>query len=118
MPDLKLSEIIAMQHELQDKYKDHWKPLDPENGIPTMLWIFEELGELITIMKKRGNDAIVNDEKVRAAFNDELSDVLMNFAQLAISYGVSADELSCAFLAKHERNMQRDFVGEYENYLS
>ena len=118
MQDLKISELMAMQDDLQDRMKGEWLSIIPENGHFSLLWMFEEMGELIAIIKKRGGDAIMDDEAVRAAFVEELADVLMYFVDLMTCYGVTAGELSEAFTAKHEKNMRRDFVAEHKEYLS
>lgn len=118
MKDLKISELIAMQNLLQNRMKDKWLPIIPENGHFSLLWMFEEMGELVAIVKKRGDNAIMGDETVRTAFIEELSDVLMYFIDLMTCYGISAEELSEAFVAKHEKNMHRDFVNEHKNYLN
>lgn len=118
MQDLKISDLIAMQNKLQDRMKGKWLPIIPENGHFSLLWMYEELGEVVSIIKKRGSQAIVENEAVRSAFVEELSDVLMYFTDLMTCYGVSADELSHAFTKKHEKNMGRDFVTEHQNYLN
>ena len=59
----------------------------------------------------------MTDKTVRAAFIEELSDTLMYFTDLMTCYGVTTNELSEAFVAKHNKNMQRDFVTEHDNYL-
>lgn len=46
MSDLKISEIMSMQKELQEKYKGQWMTLTPENGRSSLLWLIEELGEV------------------------------------------------------------------------
>lgn len=107
-----------MQNALQERMKDKWTPIVPENGHLSLLWMFEEMGELVAIVKKRGGDAIMNDETVRTGFVEELSDTLMYFVDLMTCFDVSAEELSTAFVNKHEKNMQRDFVTEHENYLT
>ena len=107
-----------MQDALQNRMKDKWTPIIPENGHFSLLWMFEEMGELVAIIKKRGSDAIMNDEAVRLGFVEELSDTLMYFIDLMTCFDVSAEELSEAFVRKHEKNMQRDFVTEHENYLN
>ena len=38
--------------------------------------MIEEVGECISIIKKKGDDAIMNDEAVRKAFVEEMGDVL------------------------------------------
>ncbi len=118
MRDLKISELIAMQDELQARMKGKWTPIVPENGHFSLLWMYEELGEVVAIIKKRGHEAIMTDTAVRAAFVEELTDVLMYYTDLMTCFGVPAGELSQAFIAKHERNMRRDFVSEHQKYLS
>ena len=117
MSDLKLSEILSMQEELQKKYKDHWKELTPENGRNSLLWMMEEVGEVISIIKKRCEDAIMNDERVREKLVEEMGDIMMYYSKILICYDISAEEFSDVFLQKHDRNMNRDFVGEYKTYL-
>lgn len=118
MLDLKISELIEMQNALQNRMKGKWLPITPENGHFSLLWMFEEMGEIVAIIKKRGGDSIINDEMVRTAFVEELSDALMYFVDMMTCYGVSAGELSEAYAAKHEKNMRRDFVTEHREYLS
>ena len=118
MEDLKISDLIAMQNELQNRMKDKWLPIIPENGHFSLLWMYEEMGEVVAIVKKRGYNAIMDDETVRAAFIEELSDALMYFIDLMTCYGVSSEELSGAFIKKHEKNVHRDFVTEHKRYLS
>lgn len=118
MQDLKISELIAMQNTLQNRMKDKWLPIIPENGHFSLLWMFEEMGEIVAIIKKRGSNAIMDNETVRTAFIEELSDALMYFIDLMTCYDVSAEEMSEVFLAKHEKNMHRDFVTEHKNYLN
>ena len=118
MPDLKISELIEMQNALQERMKDKWSPLTPESGHFSLLWMFEEMGEIVAIIKKRGDGAIMKDETVRADFIEELSDVLMYFVDLMSCYEISVEEISKAFKMKHEKNMHRDFETEHKNYLS
>lgn len=117
MSDLKLSEIISMQKELQEKYKGKWTPLSVENGRSSLLWMIEEMGEVISIIKKRGENDIMKDETVRVAFVEELVDVMMFYNDALICYGITSEELSDAFVKKHLKNMDRDFIGEHKRYL-
>lgn len=117
MKNLTFADIIAMQQELQEKYKDHWSDLTPENGRNSLLWMMEEVGEVIAIIKKRGEDAIMNDTAVRQQLVEEMADIMMYYSKLLICYDISPDEFSQAFVNKHMRNMKRDFVGEYQSYL-
>lgn len=117
MQDLKLSEIMLMQKELQEKYKGKWTPLSIENGRNCLLWMIEEMGEVISIIKKRGESDIINEEEVREAFVEELVDVMMFYNDALICYGITPDELSKAFIKKHLKNMGRDFMREHKDYL-
>ncbi|MFV0402036.1 MAG: MazG nucleotide pyrophosphohydrolase domain-containing protein [Oscillospiraceae bacterium] len=118
MRDLSLSHMIEMQNILQERMKDSWLPINPENGHFSLLWMYEEMGEVVAIIKKRGKDAIMDDKDVRSAFVEELTDVLMYYVDIMTCYGVSAQELSKAYVSKHEKNMNRDFVTEHQTYLS
>lgn len=44
--------MLAMQRELQDRYKDKWEPISPEEGKHELLWMIGEIGEVIDIIKK------------------------------------------------------------------
>ena len=110
--DLKISEILEMQKLLQEKYKGIWHPLTPDYGRNCLLWMIEEIGEIIAIIKKRGETNIMLNKIVRDAFVEEFTDVLMYMTDALISYGVSASEFSNAFITKHKRNMNRDWDKE------
>ncbi len=118
MDDLTLSQIRAMQDELQARYKGKWLELKPENGHYSILWLMEELGEVVSIIKKRGDDAIMRDPAVRASFIEEMSDMLMYFQDALTCYDVSPSEFAAGYVAKHERNMKRDFLGEHSKFLN
>jgi NTP pyrophosphatase (non-canonical NTP hydrolase) len=116
MADLKISEIIEMQKELQEKYKGKWTTLSPESGRNSLLWMMEEVGEVISIIKKRGDMAIMEDQSLRADFIEEMVDIMMYYQDMLISYDISPEEWSEAFIKKHNKNMNRDFLNEHENY--
>ena len=44
---------------------------------------------------------------------EELSDVLMYYFDTLLRYGVTPQEISEAYCAKHSRNMGRDYEKEY-----
>ncbi len=117
MADLKFSEIMTMQKELQEKYKEKWTPLCAENGRNSLLWMIEEMGEVISIIKKRGENDIMNDETVRAAFVEEMVDVMMFYNDALMCFGITPEEFSEAFIKKHCKNMNRDFDLEHKKYL-
>ena len=115
--DLRISDLLGMQEELQEKYKGIWEPVEPERARLQLLWLVEELGEVVSIVKKRKVEGIMEDPAVRARFLEEMSDVLMYFTDVLLCLGVTAEEFSAAYEAKHQRNMRRDFVGEHRHYL-
>ena len=115
MPDLKISEMLLMQKELFEPHKDKWPPMEPEAGRNFLLFMVEEMGEAIAIIKKKGDKAIMDDKKVRAAFCEEMADVLMYYNDTLLRYGVTAEEISNAYLEKHAKNMGRDYSEEYKN---
>lgn len=113
MPDLKISEMLEMQKELFEPHKDKWYPLEPEYARNFILFMVEELGEAIAVIKKKGDFAIMEKPAVRNAFCEEMSDVLMYFNDTLLRYGITADEISEAYIRKHEKNMGRDYSAEY-----
>lgn len=117
MSDLRISEMQKMQLELWEKYKDKWSPLTPEYARESILWMIEELGETIAIIKKRGEKDIMTDSDLRGKFVEELVDVYMYFNDILLRFGVSPEEISNAYVRKFEKNMKRDFDKEHSNYL-
>lgn len=114
MPDLKISEMLEMQKELFEPHKDKWPPMTPEAGRNFLLFMVEEMGEAIAIIKKKGDKAIMEDESVRSAFCEEMADVLMYYNDTLLRYGITAEEISKAYLEKHAKNMGRDYQAEYD----
>lgn len=117
MTDLTLSEIMNMQKELQDKHKGQWTPLTPGYGRSCLLWMVEELGEVVSVIKKRGENAVMTDSLVREAFIEEFVDVLMFMNDSLMCYGITAEELSKTYLKKHSKNMGRDWEVEDAKYI-
>ena len=104
-----LSDLMDMQHALFAKHKHEWLPHAPESGRSYLLWSVEELGEMIAIIKKKGDEAIVANPAVRAHFVEEAADVLMYLMDTLDCYGITGEDLSDAYAAKFARNMQRDW---------
>ena len=53
--DLRISDILAMQTELQKKYEGIWEPISPQRGVKQLLWSICEMGEVADIIKKKGD---------------------------------------------------------------
>jgi len=118
MGDLRMSEMLAMQRALWEKNKEKWSPLEPAFARNSLLWMMEELGEVIAIIKKRGEADIMGDGVLRNEFVTELADVLMYYNNILLRYSISPSEISEAYRTKHEKNMGRDFGQEHKNFLS
>ena len=104
---LNFDEMQQMQRRLQKKYLDKWGGLSPRKGRDTLLWMMIEAGEAADIIKKRGDDAIMEDKESREAFIEELTDVMMYFNDLLLCYDISPDALAEVYRKKHEKNMSR-----------
>ena len=111
--DLTLSQIVAMQKALFDLHAQEWSPLEPEYVKDSLLYMMEEVGEVIAIIKKRGG-AVVEKPEVRAAFLEEMADVLMYYTDVLLRYHVTPEEFAEAYPKKYSRNMGRDFTKEYK----
>lgn len=112
--DLSISEMMQMQQTLFEPHKDKWPPMEPEYGKDFILYMMEEIGEAIAILKKKGCCAVANDPEVRVAFLEEMADVLMYYNDILLRFHVSAEEISEAYCRKHARNIGRDYTHEYE----
>lgn len=66
-----------------------------------------ELGEAADVIKKQGNQKILEDKEVREHFIEEMCDILMYFNDVMLCYDISIDELEEVYLAKHKKNMER-----------
>lgn len=110
--DLKMSELLDMQRELQEMYLEKWGGVYPEKGARQLLWGIGEIGEVIDIIKKRGADEIMHDPVTRAHLVEEMSDVVMYLLDVMLCYDISADEYSQAHFKKHAHDMKRDYASE------
>lgn len=115
--DIKISNMMDMQMELWEANKDKWSPMEAKYGRNFLLWMMEEMGEVISIIKKKGDNAIMNNEEVRTAFVEEMSDVLMYYNDTLLRYGITPDEISSAYIKKHNKNMKRNYQEEYKKLL-
>ncbi len=107
MPDLTLTQMQTLQKKLQEKYKDKWEPISPAIGKNQLLWLMIELGEVADIIKKKGNQSIMEDEETRTHFIEEMCDVLMYYNDVMLCYDISVEELTEVYLKKHKKNMER-----------
>lgn len=107
MEDFTINEMLAMQNKLQEKYRGKWEPITPEAGKNKLLWMVGEVGEVIDIVKKNGDQKASQDPELRRSLVEELSDVLMYYNDVLLCYGITAEELKNAYTEKYERNLTR-----------
>ena len=114
MSNFTIKDMLAMQQALQEKYKDKWEAISPEAGKHKLLWMLGEVGEVIDIIKKNGDQKSVEDVDLRQHLVEEMADVLMYYNDVLLCYGISEQELKEAYIAKFEKNMKR----QIENLIS
>ena len=107
MGDFTIEDMLAIQQALQEKYKDKWEPIGPEAGKHKLLWMLGEVGEVIDIIKKNGDQKAVEDAEIRQHLVEEMADVLMYYNDVLLCYGISKQELKEAYTAKFKKNMTR-----------
>lgn len=107
MSEFTINEMLEMQRILQDKYKDKWEAICPENGKNKLLWMIGEIGEVIDIVKKNGGTKASTDEKLRKDLVEEMADVLMFYNDVLLCYGITSDELKDVYKQKFETNLKR-----------
>ena len=112
--DLRIADMMAMQTALHQLHESEWFPLEPAYGQHTILYMIEEIGEAIAVLKKKGDQAVMHDPSVRAAFLEELADVLMYYTDVLLRYHITPEEIAEAYIRKHEKNMGRNFAKEYK----
>ena len=112
--DLSISEMMTLQQRLYEPHRDEWPPMEPEYAKDYILYMMEEVGEVIAIMKKKGGASVVEDAAVRSRFLEEMADVLMYYNDILLRCHVTAEEISQAYQAKFEKNMRRNYRQQYE----
>ena len=107
MSNFSIDEMLSMQKELQENYKERWETISPEAGKHKLLWMVGEIGEVIDIVKKNGDRRSIEDLTLREHLVEELADVLMYYNEILLCYGISEDELKEAYISKFETNLKR-----------
>ena len=112
--DLSISQMMQFQKELYERNKETWSPMEPEYGKDSILFMIEEIGEVIAIIKKKGSTSIVSDREIRANFLEEMADVLMYYHDALLRFHVTPEEISEAYFKKHSKNTKRNYIEEYK----
>jgi NTP pyrophosphatase (non-canonical NTP hydrolase) len=114
--DLKISEMIELSYKLWEKNKEKWSPMEPKYGKDFILYMIEEVGEVIEIIKKKSEEEIMNDDLIRERFIEELGDVLMYFIDVLNRFDISAEEFSEIYIEKYRANLGRDFEKQHKEF--
>ena len=100
-------EMQEIQKELQARYLEQWGGLSPRKGRDTLLWGMIEAGEMADIIKKEGDDAILENQETRRHFVEEFCDTMMYLNDLLLCYSISPEEVVQVYLEKHRHNLSR-----------
>ena len=107
--DLTISEMQKMQFDLYQQNKEKWNDMEPKAAKNHMLYMIEEIGECISIIKKKGIDAIMHNSDVRNRFLEEITDVQNYYIEILNRLKITPEEYSNAYIEKHNINMKRDY---------
>ncbi len=107
--NLSIDEMKKLQTELYEVNKDMWEPRSPEYAKNFILYMVEEIGECISIIKKKGINAVMDDKNVRERFLEEMTDVQNYYIEVLNSLNITAEDFSDAYIKKHNSNMKRDY---------
>ena len=107
MKKFTFEEMLGMQRELQEKYKERWGGLSPQVGHRQLLWMYGEMAEVGDIIKKKGEQAIMEDEEIRRRFVEEMCDMMMYFNDIMLCFDIKPEELAEIYREEHQRNMSR-----------
>lgn len=66
-----------------------------------------EIGEVIDVIKKNGDQKSTYDSDIRKELVEEMADVLMYYNDVMLCYEITAGELKETYIKKFERNMNR-----------
>lgn len=114
--DLKISDMLKLSYDLWEKHSETWSPMKPEYAKFFILYMIEEIGEAIAIIKKKGEPEIMDNPDVREHFIEELGDVIMYFMDVLNRFDISSEEFSKIYLKKFLKNINRDYEGQYKNF--
>lgn len=115
--DLLISQMMQLSYKLWEKHKETWSPMKPEYGKNFILYMIEEIGESIAIIKKKGEQKIMDDPAVRDRFIEEMGDVMMYYMDVLNRFNISAEEFSNIYRKKFNSNMERNYKEQYEKFI-
>lgn len=107
--DLSISEMKQMQFDLYEENKEKWNDMDPQAANSHILYMVEEIGECISIIKKKGINSIMQNPEVRSRFLEEITDVQNYYVEVLNRLNITPEEFSNAYIEKHNVNMKRNY---------
>ena len=110
-----IEEMLSMSHALYEQNKEDWSPMEPEYAKAFLLYMIEEMGEAISIIKKKGENQIMQDETIRERFTEEMCDMMMYYADVLNRFGITPQEYSRAYRKKFEKNISRNYKKDHAN---
>ena len=112
--DLSVSEMLNMSTRLWEKNKESWAPMEPEHGKTFILYMIEEIGEVISIVKRKKTRELMERGATRDHLIEELADVMMYFSDVLNRFDITPEEFAQVYREKHRTNLGRDFDSEHE----
>lgn len=117
MKDISISEMMDMQLELWNMNKDIWNKMEPAQARNMMLWMIEEIGEAIAIIKKKGEMEIMENGEVRERFIEEMVDIMMYYSAVMLRLEITPEEYASMYHKKQSKNKERNFKKQYDNFI-
>lgn len=113
--DISIGEMKKMQQELYELHKEEWgNDMNPEAARNHMLYMIEEIGESIAIIKKKGIPAIMDNSDIRKAFITEMTDIARYYIDVLNRLDITAEEYTTCFLEKHKECTSRNYKDKWE----
>lgn len=112
--NLRVSDMLALQRELQALHPNWGAVNDPEKGFKWLLWLVGEVGEVVDVVKKNEPAHLMQPGLARERLVEELTDVAMYFHDVLNIYGITPEEFSRAYYGKMQRNLRRDYHAEHK----
>ena len=118
MKDISISEMMDMQMELWNMNKGIWNKMEPKQARNMMLWMIEEIGEAIAIIKKKGEIEIMENSEVRERFIEEMVDIMMYYSAVMLRLEITPEEFASMYHKKQNKNKERNFKKQYDNFIN
>lgn len=113
--NISISEMKQMQLELFELHKNEWgNDMYPEAAKDHMLYMIEEIGESISIIKKKGIDEIMTNPIIRNNFITEMTDIARYYIEVLNRLNISAEEYTYCYRKKHEDCISRNYKEKWK----